>query len=287
LIYRKEVEKMEEIILNEKVIFENIRHVNEMSEEFWSARELSVVLEYTDWRNFLKVIKRAEEACFKSNLIVTDHFVEVNKMVELGSGSKRKVKDYSLSRYACYLIVQNADPTKRVVALGQTYFAVQTRKQELLELNEDEKRLVIRKQTKNKNLLLNNAAKEAGVKHFDKFTNAGYRGLYNGETANDIAKRKGLRYREDILDNMGSLELSANLFRITLTEEKLRNENIKGEVPASEAHFEVGSLVRKTIIEAGGTVPEKLPVPEKSIKELEKDDLKKINGGGLYILGII
>ena len=198
-------------------------------------------------------------------------------MVKIGSKTSRKINDYKLSRYACYLIAQNADSRKKVVALAQTYFAVQTRRQELLEeeykeLSEDEKRLYIRNLTKKGNYSLNQTAKNAGVKNFDRFHNYGYRGLYNGETANDIAKRKGLRYREDILDNMGSTELSANLFRITQTEDKIVNDNIKGEAIANETHYEVGKKIRKTIKELNGTMPEDLPSPNKSIKQIEKDN---------------
>lgn len=197
-------------------------------------------------------------------------------MVSIGSGAKRKQKDYKLSRYACYLIVQNADPNKEVVALGQTYFAVQTRKQELTEkeysmLTEDEKRFYQRNLTKKGNYSLNQAAKKAGVKNFDRFHNAGYKGLYNGETANDIAKRKGLRYREDILDNMGSEELAANLFRITQTESKLKRENIASEKAANKSHYNIGKNIREVIEKNGGTMPEELPTPEKSLKELEKE----------------
>ncbi len=198
-------------------------------------------------------------------------------MVNIGSGAQRKQNDYKLSRYACYLIVQNADPNKAVVALGQTYFAIQTRKQELTEkeyseLTEDEKRFYQRNLTKKGNYSLNQTAKKAGVKNFDKFHNSGYKGLYNGKTAADIAKRKGLRYREDILDNMGSDELIANLFRISQIEQKLKRENIKTEKEANEVHYEVGSKIRNTIKELGGTMPEELPTPKKSLKELEKEN---------------
>ena len=197
-------------------------------------------------------------------------------MVSIGSGAKRQQKDYKLSRYACYLIAQNGDSRKHVIALVQTYFAIQTRKQEITELeysslSEDEKRFYQRNLTKKGNYSLNQTAKKAGVKNFDKFHNYGYRGLYNGETADDIAKRKGLRYREDILDNMCSEELAANLFRITQTESKLKKENIKSEIKANQTHYEVGNKIRKTIKELGGTMPEDLPTPKKSLKELEKE----------------
>ena len=197
-------------------------------------------------------------------------------MVQIGSGAKRKQQDYKLSRYACYLIAQNEKKKKKVIALAQTYFAVQTRKQEITEkeysmLTEDEKRFYQRNLTRKGNYSLNQTAKKAGVKNFDKFHNAGYKGLYNGETADDIAKRKGLRYREDILDNMGSEELADNLFRIVQTEAKLKKDNIKGEKNSNETHYKVGKKVRETIKELGGTMPETLPTPNKSLKELEKE----------------
>ena len=199
-------------------------------------------------------------------------------MINIAKGAKRKVDDYKLSRYACYLIAQNADSRKKVVALAQTYFAVQTRKQELLEieyekLSEDQKRLYQRKLTKKGNYSLNQTAKNAGVKNFDKFHNYGYKGLYDGETANDIAKRKNLRYREDILDNMCSEELVDNLFRIVQTEAKLKNDNIKGEMNANNIHYKIGKNIREVIIKNGGTLPEKLPTPNKSIKDISKDNL--------------
>ena len=200
--------------------FEDIKHIDENGIEFWHARELMKVLSYKDWRYFDAVIEKAKIACQNSEITDIDHFVVDNKMVEIGSGAKREQKDYKLTRYACYLIAQNANPRLKIVALAQTYFAIQTRKQEISEkeyssLTEDEKRFYQRNLTRKGNYSLNQTAKNAGVKNFDKFHNAGYKGLYNGETADDIAKRKGLRYREDILDNMGSEELAANLFRIT------------------------------------------------------------------------
>ena len=210
-------------------VFEDIKHFEENEYEYWNARELMLVLEYKEWRKFEHVIKKAINACSSSDYNLIDHFVLKDKMINIGKGGKRKIKDYKLSRLACYLIVQNCNPRIKVIALGQTYFAKQTRKQELLEneykeLSEDDKRLFQRNRTREENKSLNIAALNAGVKNFDRFHNAGYKGLYNGETANDIAKRKNLRYREDILDNMCSEELAANLFRITLTEQKIRNE---------------------------------------------------------------
>ena len=256
--------------------FESIKHLDEYGNEYWYARELMKPLEYSRWSNFVAVIDKAKSACKLSNINIDDHFADIGKMVSIGSGAKRKQDDYKLSRYACYLIAQNGDSRKESVALAQTYFAVQTRKQELSELeysklSEDEKRFYNRNLTKKGNYSLNVAAKNAGVKNFDKFHNFGYKGLYNGETADDIARRKGLRYREDILDNMGSEELAANLFRISQTEQKLKRDNIKSENEANKTHYEVGSKIRQTIKELGGTMPEDLPTPKKSLKELEKE----------------
>ncbi len=265
---------------NEK-IFESIKHIDEYVNEYWLARELQKVLDYKEWRKFEGVINKAKEACINSNFIIEDHFVGADKMVSIGSGANRCQKDYKLSRYACYLIAQNGDSRKEVIALAQTYFAIQTRKQEINEkeyslLTEDEKRFYQRNLTKKGNYSLNQAAKKAGVKNFDKFHNLGYRGLYNGETANDIAKRKKLKYREDILDNMGSEELAANLFRITQTEAKLKKDNIKGEKEANKTHYNIGKNIREVIAKNGGTMPEDLPTPKKSLKELEKEKQLKI-----------
>ena len=258
-------------------IFESIKHVDDEGNEYWYARELQKVLEYTQWRKFNGVIEKAMNTCKASNYVVLDHFAGAGKMINLGKGGQREVFDYKLSRYACYLIAQNGDSRKKVIALAQTYFAIQTRKQELLEeeynsLTEDEKRFYQRDLTKKGNYSLNQTAKKAGVKNFDKFHNAGYKGLYNGETANDIAKRKGLCYREDILDNMGSDELIANLFRISQTNQRLNKDNIQGEKAACLTHNKIGKIVRKAIKEAGGTMPEDLPIPDKSLKELEKEN---------------
>ena len=271
---------MQELEINNNV-FESIRHIDEGGNEYWEARELQEVLEYKEWRKFNKVIQKAMYACNGSNYNTLDHFVLKDKMIKLAKEAKRKVVDYKLSRYACYLIVQNCNPKIKVIALAQTYFAIQTRKQELTEkeynlLTEDEKRFYQRNLTRKGNYSLNQTAKEVGVKNFDKFHNYGYKGLYNGETANDIAKRKGLRYREDILDNMGSEELADNLFRIVQTESKLKNDNIHGEDNANKTHYKVGKKVRETIKELGGTMPEDLPTPDKSLKELEKESNKKI-----------
>ena len=264
--------------------FEDIKHIGENGEEFWYARELMSALEYKKWQKFNNVIENAKIACENSGSVTENHFTQVGKMVDIGSKTKRKINDYKLSRYACYLIVQNSNPNKEAVALGQTYFAIQTRKQELSEkeyseLTEYEKRLYQRSLTKKGNYSLNKAAKNAGVKNFDKFHNSGYKGLYNGETANDIAKRKNLRYREDILDNMGSDELIANLFRISQTEQKLRRENISGESNANKVHYNMGSDIRKFIKNQGGTMPEDMPTPKKSLKELERErqELKKLD----------
>ena len=256
--------------------FENIKHIDENGVEFWYARELMKVLSYKDWRYFNAVIEKAKIACQNSEINDIDHFVVNNKMVEIGSGAKREQKDYKLTRYACYLIAQNANPRLKIVALAQTYFAIQTRKQEISEkayglLTEDEKRFYQRDLTRKGNYSLNQTAKNAGVKNFDKFHNSGYKGLYNGETADDIAKRKGLRYREDILDNMRSEELGANLFRITQTEAVLREDNIIGENNANKTHYDIGKNIRETIKKNHRTMLENLSTPEKSLKELEKE----------------
>ena len=274
---------MNELEINNK-IFESIKHIDELGNEYWLARELGKTIKYTEFRKFLPSIKKAITSCENSNISIEDHFAQVSVMVNIGSNTKRKLNDYKLSRYACYLIVQNADSKKELVALAQTYFAIQTRRQELnekeySELSEDEKRFYQRNLTRKGNYSLNKTAVKSGVKDLAKFHNAGYKGLYNGETADDIAKRKSLRYREDILDNMGSDELIANLFRISQTEQKLKKENIKGESNANKTHYEVGKKVRKTIDELGGTMPEDLPTPRKSLKELEKEkkEVYKVN----------
>ena len=255
-------------------IFESIKHVDEEGREYWLARELQKTLEYKEWRKFNRVIGKAITACKNSNINVLDNFVQLDKIVKTGVATK-KITDYKLSRYACYLIAQNSDSHMKIIALAQTYFAVKTRLQEISEkeyseLTEDEKRLYRRKQVKESNKSLNKIASLKGVKNFDKFTNAGYKGLYNGETANDIAKRKGLRYREDILDNMGSVELGANIFRITQTDDLLNKQVEKSEKIATDTHYMVGKEVRNTISKLGGTMPEDLPTPNKSLKVIDK-----------------
>ena len=261
--------------------FEDIKHIDENGVEFWYARELMPILQYSNWQNFEKIIDKAKISCENSGISVFEHFIDVNKLSKRANNAEVEIKDYELTRYACYLIAQNGDSRKKVIALAQTYFAVQTRKQEISEkeytsLTEDEERFYQRNLTRKGNYSLNQTAKKAGVKNFDKFHNAGYKGLYNGETADDIAKRKGLRYREDILDNMGSTELSANLFRISQTEEKLKKDNIQTEKDACNTHNKIGKIVRKAIKEAGGTMPEDLPTPRKSLKQLEKEKIKQL-----------
>ena len=267
---------MNELEKINETIFENIKHVDEDGNEYWYARELQKVLEYKRWDKFYNVIESAQVACSISNNNVLYHFSQVGKMIYLGKGGQRKISDYKLSRYACYLIAQNGDSRKKVIALAQTYFAIQTRKQELLEeeynsLTEDEKRIYQRNQARKGNYNLNKTAVNSGVKDLARFHNAGYKGLYNGETADDIFKRKKLRYREDILDNMGSEELADNIFRIAQTDAKLKRDNVDNEYIANSVHFEVGKKVRNTIKELGGTMPENLPTPDKSLKELEKE----------------
>ena len=265
----------------ENQTFEDIRHIDENGIEYWYGRELQKILEYNKWENFEKVINKAMIACENTGISVTEHFPDVRKTIKMPKGAEKEIKDYKLSRYACYLIAQNGDSRKKVIALAQTYFAVQTRKQEITEkeyslLTEDEKRFYQRNLTRKGNYSLNIAAKNAGVKNFDKFHNAGYKGLYNGETADDIAKRKGLIYREDILDNMGSDELIANLFRISQTEQKLKKDNIQTEKEANKTHYNIGKNIREVIAKNGGTMPENLPTPEKSLKQLEKESKKKL-----------
>ena len=266
---------MKEIDKN-SLSFEDIKHIDENGVEFWYARELMSILQYSNWQNFEKIIDKAKTSCQNSDISVFEHFTDVNKTIKMPKGAEKTIVDYKLTRYACYLIAQNGDSRKKVIALAQTYFAVQTRKQEITEkeyslLTEDEKRFYQRNLTRKGNYSLNQTAKKAGVKNFDKFHNSGYKGLYHGETADDIAKRKGLRYREDILDNMGSEELAANLFRITQTESRLKNDNIFGEKEANKTHYNIGKNIREVIAKNGGTMPENLPTPKKSLKQLEKE----------------
>ncbi|OEF97361.1 DNA damage-inducible protein D [Desulfuribacillus alkaliarsenatis] len=266
-------------------IFEDIKQFTDEGMEFWYARQLQEILEYTEWRNFLKVIDKAKSACINSENDISDHFVDVNNMVQLGSGAKREVEDIMLSRYACYLIVQNSDPRKEVIALGQTYFAIKTRQRELDEqnyeqLSEDQKRLAIRNEMIAHNKSLAEAAQMAGIanpKDYAIFQNKGYQGLYGGLGVKEIHQRKGLKRSHKILDHMGSTELAANLFRATQTDEKLRREQIVGKANANKTHFEVGRKVRQTIAELGGTMPEELPTPDKSVKQIEKEQQKKLN----------
>lgn len=247
--------------------------------EFWSARKLAKVLEYNEYRNFLNVIEKAKEACRNSGYDIDDHFVDITEMVDIGSGGQRPIADIMLSHYACYLTVQNGDPAKPVIANGQTYFAIQTRRQELADnqtfqqLKEDEQRLYLRNDLRQHNKQLVETAQQAGVEttlDFAIFQNHGYKGLYGGLDAKDIHERKGLKQNQKILDHMGSTELAANLFRATQAEDKLRRENIQGKSKANQTHYEVGTVVRQTIEKLGGTMPEDLPVAEKSIRQLEK-----------------
>ena len=261
--------------------FENIKLIDKNGSEFWYARELQVVLQYKEWRKFENVIDKAKISCQNSGISVFEHFVGVDKLSKRANNAEVLINDYKLTRYACYLIAQNGDSRKKVIALAQTYFAVQTRKQEISEkeysmLTEDEKRFYQRNLTRKGNYSLNQAAKKAGVKNFDKFHNSGYKGLYNGETADDIAKRKGIRYREDILDNMGSEELAANLFRITQTESKLTKDNVSNESEANKTHYNIGKNIREVIAKNGGTMPEELPTPKKSLKQLEKENKESL-----------
>lgn len=263
-------------------VFEDIKQYLDDGTEFWYARDLQSTLEYADWRNFLKVIEKAKTACTNSGNFVEDHFVDVTKMVDIGSGAEREIQDIQLSRYACYLIMQNGDPRKEVIAIGQTYFAVKTRQQEIIEdyeqLTEEQKRLAIRNEIVEHNKALAEAAKQAGITEpieYAIFQNYGYKGLYGGMDMRAIQKHKGLKKGQKILDHMGSTELAANLFRATQTEEKLRRDNIQGKDAANRTHYMVGRKVRQTIQELGGTMPEDLPTPEKSIQQIEREQKKR------------
>lgn len=266
-----------------RATFDAIRHVDDAGNEFWRARELANVLEYSQYRHFGAVVDRAREACQVSGRKVADHFEDVLTMVGIGSGAQREIEDVRLSRYACYLIVQNGDPSKAVIALGQTYFAIQTRRQELADdaqfakLSEDDKRLAIRNELAQHNRHLAAAAKDAGVLtplDYAIFQDHGYKGLYGGLAAKDIHQRKGLRKSQKILDHMGSTELAANLFRATQTEEKLKRDRVRGKQHANQTHYAVGRKVRQTIEELGGTMPERLPAPERSIRQIESPKKK-------------
>lgn len=265
-------------------IFEEIKHIDENGDEFWYARELMGILEYLKWGNFIKVINKAKLSLKNTDITESKHFADVGKTIQMPKNATKEISDIKLTRYACYLIVQNADPRKKSVALGQQYFAIQTRKQELAEtdfeeLSEDDRRLKLREDVKDFNKKLAKEAKNVGVQNFGKFQNFGYKGLYNGETADDIKKRKNLNEKEQILDHMGSTELAANYFRITQTEERLKKGDIQGEDKANNTHFNIGKKVRETMIEISGTKPEELSTPEKSIKQLQKENklLNKAN----------
>ncbi|MCQ2400676.1 MAG: DNA damage-inducible protein D [Lachnospiraceae bacterium] len=265
-------------------IFDSIRHINEYGAEFWYARELQSVLEYKRWDKFNNVIDKAVSSCEAAGNDVSDHFSHVGKIVEAGATHK-DIGDIELSRYACYLIAMNGDPRKEIIAQAQTYFAIQTRRQELQDefnqLTEDQKRLAIRNELREHNKSLADAAHGAGVvepKDYAIFQNCGYQGLYGGLGRKEIHERKGLKKSQDILDFMGSTELAANLFRATQTDEKLRRENIQGKEKANRTHYEVGAKVRQTIKELGGTMPEDLPTPDKSIKKIEHEEQKRIDG---------
>jgi DNA-damage-inducible protein D len=263
--------------------FEAIKHVNEYGQEYWLSRELQKALDYSDYRNFEATIFKAMEACQGSGFDISDHFGDVTEMVHIGSKAERPFKGYQLSRYACYLIAMNGDPRKQVIANAQTYFAVKTRQQELIEnynqLSEDQKRLSIRNEMIEHNKSLAEAAQQAGIIEpydYAVFQNKGYQGLYGGLGVKEIHARKGLKKSQKILDHMGSTELAANLFRATQTDEKLRREKIRGKEKANQTHYEVGAKVRQTIKELGGTMPEDLPTPGKSIKQIEREQRKKL-----------
>lgn len=264
-------------------IFENIKHVNEFEQEFWYARELQKVLNYSQWRRFETAISRAMDTCKNSGNDIEEHIAQVRNMISIGHGAEREIDDYMLSRYACYLIVMNGDVRKEVIAFGQTYFAVKTRQQELIEdyerLSEEQKRLAIRGEIREHNKSLAEAAKNAGINNpldYAIFQNRGYQGLYGGYGAKEIHARKGLKKGQQILDHMGSTELAANLFRTTQTDEKIRREEVMGKDEAGEVHFKVGQKVRQTIADLGGTMPEDLPTPEKSIQQIEKEQIERL-----------
>jgi len=270
---------------NHQSVFETIRKVNEHGQDYWQARELQTILGYVKWDKFLLVIEKAKQACLNSKQKAADHFLHLGKMVDIGSGAQREIGDIVLSRYACYLIVQNADPSKLIVALGQTYFAVQTRKQELIERadyadlkSEDEKRLFLRDELKVHNKKLAGVARQAGIVaplDYAIFQDHGYKGLYGGMASKDIHRRRSLKKGQQILDHMGSTELAANLFRATQTEEKLQRDSVKDKIKANVVHYEIGKKVRQTIKDIGGTMPEDLPAVQ-SIKVIEKQQRKQL-----------
>ena len=271
--------KINEIKEYTEKMFEDIKHIDEEGNEYWFARELQNVLGYCQWRSINYLIARAKVVCQESRYNIDDHFAVQRKMIKLAKGATRNVIDYKLSRYACYLVVMNGNSKKEIIALAQTYFTIQTRKQELSEkkyneLTKDEKRLYRRNQVREGNYNLNKTAVKSGVKDLARFHNAGYKGLYNGKTADDIFKRKKLRYRKDILDNMGSEELANNIFRIAQTDAKLKRETVDNEYTANAVRFEVGREARNSIKRLGGIMPEDLPMPDKSLKELEKGNNK-------------
>lgn len=273
---------MPDILRYSEETFESIKHYTDDGIEFWYARELSRVLQYSDWRNFQNAVFKAMEACQNSGNEISHHFGETTNMINIGKTARREVGDYALSRYACYLIVMNGDPQKEIIAVGQTYFAVKTRQQELIEdydqLSEEQKRLAIRNEMIAHNKSLAEAAQMAGVvdpRDYAIFQNKGYQGLYGGLGVKEIHTKKGLKKSQKILDHMGSTELAANLFRATQTDEKLRKEKIKGKAAANFTHFKVGQKVRETIRDLGGTMPEDLPTPEKSIKQIEREHKSK------------
>lgn len=255
-------------------IFEQIKKINEYGQESWSARDLMLPLGYVRWENFAEAILKAEESCRNSKQSTIDHFRDVAKMIKIGTGTKkeaeRKISDYELSRYACYLIAQNGDPRKEEIAMAQTYFAIQARKQEINErLIEDNKRVYLRNEMKTHNKQLAQTAKKAGVSNYANFQDYGYMGLYGDIRQKDIHIKKKLKKKESILDHMCSEELAANLFRATQTEAKLKRENILGQQKANQTHYDVGKKVRNTIKELNGAMPENLPTPD-NIKESKK-----------------
>lgn len=260
-------------------MFEKIKHINQYGIEYWTARELMSALGYSEWRKFEGVIEKAIEACKNGEQTASDHFVGADKMIKIALGSqkesKRKIDDYHLSRYGCYLIAQNGDPRKMEIALAQNYFATQTRKQEInLQLMEDKKRILLRGEMTNHNKKLARAAKNAGVTNYANFQDHGYQGLYGGLRQKDIHTKKELKPKEKILDHMGSEELAGNLFRATQAEAKLQREEIHTEQKANKAHYEVGKKVRRTIKELGGTMPENLPTTDNILqakKRLKQD----------------